>query len=148
MKPILVADNNATCLHDLSDSVKGAGYDVIPAKNYKEAMAVIGNHGAELAVVDLRLEEDEDENDLSGIHVAEDTDRTVPKIIVSNFASIKDAAEHLKLDLEVFPTILDFVHKSQISSRLIPSIERAIKLKKTLLSAVQGKVTAQLDKDY
>lgn len=148
MKPILVADNDPTWLHNLSDIIQNAGYDVIPAKNYKEAMAIIGNHDAELAVVDLRLEEDEDKSDISGLHVAEDTDRTVPKIIVSGFSNIKDAAEHLKLDLEGFPTILDFVEKTQVSRRLIPSIQRAIKLKKTLLSVAQGKVTSQLNKDY
>lgn len=148
MKPILVADNDPVWVRNLSEIIQGAGYSVISAKNPKEAMAIIGNHEADLAVVDLRLEEDTDPNDISGLHVAEDTDRTVPKIIVSGYATISDAAQHLKLDLEGFPTILDFVLKTEVSKRLVPSIQRAMKLKKTLLSVAEGKVATQLNKDY
>jgi DNA-binding NtrC family response regulator len=82
MTAILVADNDPGWLQNLTGIVERGGYSVIPATNRKEAMAVIGRHEADVAVLDLRLDEDLDADDISGLQVAEDTDRTIPKIIV------------------------------------------------------------------
>ncbi|HSS22066.1 MAG TPA: response regulator [Pyrinomonadaceae bacterium] len=149
MTAILVADNDTTWVENLTGIIGGeGGYTVIPAHTPKEAMAIIGRHEADIAILDLRMVRDDDEHDYSGLHVAEDTDRMVPKIIVSAFTSIRDAAESLQIDVEGLPGIVDFVEKQHVKTRLLPSIEKAMKIKRRWLTGAQTTVANQLSQDY
>ncbi|MEA2203962.1 MAG: hypothetical protein QOE77_738 [Blastocatellia bacterium] len=148
MTAILVADNRPKELEAMTKIITAAGFNVITATNRKDAMGVIGRHEVEVAVLDLRLQDESDDDDLSGLSVAEDTDRLVPKIIVSKWVSLEEAVKHLKIDTEGLPGIIDFVSKSEIKTKLIPLIEKALKIRKTFVSMAQTTVSAQLDKDY
>jgi CheY-like chemotaxis protein len=148
MTAVLVADNTGKELADMTKLIEARGFSVVPATNRKEAMGVIGRHEVDIAVIDLRLEDEGDVDDISGLSVAEDTDRLIPKIIVSKFPSLEDATEHLKIDIHGLPGIVDFVQKSQIKKELIPKIERAMRIRKTFVSLARTTVAYQLDKDY
>jgi CheY-like chemotaxis protein len=151
MTSILVADNNEKWLDDLCDVFKGK-YGVIRATNPKEAMAVIASHSADIAVLDLRLKEDTSDYDISGFKVARDSDRMVPKIIVSNYASEKEFAaaypHAFQIDIDAFPVLVDFVEKGEITSKLIPSVEHALRVKETWSLSAQSKISKELKIDH
>lgn len=148
MTAILVADNEAQWLSDMCRIIESNGYGVIRAGNPKEALAVLGRHQADVAVLDLRLKNDKNKYDISGLEVAADSDRTIPKIIVSSFASEEAVIQGLKIDIDSYPAIVEFVQKGEIQKKLIPSIEKALRLKDTWSVAAQTKISKQLNDDY
>jgi CheY-like chemotaxis protein len=151
MTSILVADNDDKWLDDLCKIIGGKGYGVIRATNPTDAMAVIGSHSADVAVLDLKLKDDS-EYDISGFNVARDSDRMVPKIIVSGYKNqrefSKDYPNAFQIGIDAFPVIVDFVEKGDIISKLIPSIENALRIKDTWTLSTQSKISTQLKKDH
>jgi CheY-like chemotaxis protein len=148
MTAILIADNAPYWLKQMSIVVQNYGFSVVSAHNPNEALTILGRHEADIAVLDLRLEDDTDDHDVTGLNVAEQTDRMIPKIIVSDYANISDAAEKLRIDIQGFPGIVDFVKKDRIETSLIPSIERAMKIRQTWLAMAQSTVSNHLYQDY
>jgi ActR/RegA family two-component response regulator len=148
MTAILIADNNADWLKSLTGIVQDGGFSIISASTRRGAEAVLSKREADVAVLDLRLEDDTDDYDISGIEIAEKSDRMVPKIIVSEFGSVTDAAQSLKIDIDGYPQIVDFVKKTDISTDLIRSIERAIKIKDAWHATAQVRLLNQLRTDY
>lgn len=148
MTAILVADNEAKWLSDMCRIIERRGYLAIPAGNPKEAMGVLARHQADIAVLDLRLKDNTNDYDISGLDVAADSDRTIPKIIVSEYASEKDVAKGLKIDIDSYPAIVDFVEKGEIETKLIPAVERALRVKDTWSLTAQTKISKQLNDDY
>jgi|KBSSwiStaDraftv2_1062776.scaffolds.fasta_scaffold140164_2 CheY-like chemotaxis protein len=151
MTSILVADNDETWLNDLCAVIEGHQYQVIRATTPERAMAILGSHSADIAVLDLKLKDD-GEYDISGFKVARDSDRTVPKIIVSQYSSEKDFAQAypraFQVDVDAFPVVVDFVEKGAIESKLIPSVEHALRVKDTWSLSAQSKISKELKKDH
>lgn len=148
MNSILVVDNNPKDLYNVSLVIRNHGFSVVSATNRKDAMAVLGQKKVDLAVLDLRLIDDTDKFDITGLEIAGTSDRLIPKIIVSQYESPDAAAQGLKIDVEGYPSIIDFIGKADISTKLIPAVQRAMKIKKTWQAMVQSSVTGQLNKDY
>jgi len=151
MTSILVADNDEQWLNDLCKVIEGENYNVIRATTPERALAVLGSHSADVAVLDLRLG-DESDYDISGFMVARNSDRTVPKIIVSNYASEREFAQTypraLQVDVDSFPVLVDFVEKGSIQSKLIPSIEHALRVKDTWSLSAQSRIAKDLKDDH
>lgn len=151
MTSILVADNDEQWLNDLCKVIEGENYDVIRASTPEKALAVLGSHSADVAVLDLRLG-DESDYDISGFMVARNSDRMVPKIIVSNYANEREFAQTypraLQVDVDAFPVLVDFVEKGSIQSKLIPSIEHALRVKDTWSLSAQSRMSKDLKEDH
>ena len=151
MTSILVADNNEKWLNDMCDVIERHHYHVIRANTPERAMAILGSHSADIAVLDLKLKDD-GPHDISGFKVARDSDRMVPKIIVSQYSSEKDFAQAypraFHVDVDAFPVLVDFVEKGAIESKLIPSIEHALRVKDTWSLSAQSKISKELKKDH
>ena len=152
MTSILVADNNKKWLDDLCAVIEGHHYQVIRANTPERAMAILGSHSADIAVLDLRLKDDGSDHDISGFKVARDSDRMIPKIIVSQYESEKDFAQAhpraFQVDVDAFPVLVDFVEKGAIASKLIPSVEHALRVKDTWSLSAQSKISKELKKDH
>ena len=148
MTTVLVADNDPISLRRMSDIVQDKGFSVLRAINPSQAKAIIGSHRADVAVIDLRLEDDTDEHDLTGLEVAEKTDEMIPKIIVSRFESKAVLTDALKINIKGSPTIVDFVRKTEIATSLIPAIENTVRIRQTWSAMAQSKVSNQLYQDY
>jgi CheY-like chemotaxis protein len=153
MTSILVADNNDSWLNDLCEVLEKQGrYRTIRAKNPKDAMAIIGSHSADIAVLDLRLKDDASDYDISGFKVARDSDRMVPKIIVSSFSDEREFAKAyphaFQIGVDAFPVLVDFVEKGAIGSKLLPSIEHALRVKDTWTLSAQSRISSELKKDH
>ena len=68
-----------------------------------EARNILEQGGIDLAIVDLRLLNDGDEKDISGLTLARETARSVPKIILTRFATVEAVREALGPQLEGLP---------------------------------------------
>jgi CheY-like chemotaxis protein len=147
MTTVLVADNMHNALLLLSRDVKRGGYRVVTATNPEQAAAILNSGSVDIGVLDLRLTDDSP-NDLSGIKVARETNRFIPKIIVSSYESFEAAREALGVNLDSLPAAVDFVKKDKLATDLLPAIERALKLKRMWSENAQNRVSEQLNQDY
>ena len=80
---ILFADNDLDFLETRQTFLKNAGYHVIPATSPDEAKAILKKQKIDIAIIDVRLFNDEDEGDLSGLDLARTVAPSVPKIILT-----------------------------------------------------------------
>lgn len=147
MATVLVADNMHNQLLLLSRYVKQGRHKVVTATNPEQATAILNSGGVDVAVLDLRLTDDS-ANDLSGIRVAKETNRSIPKIIVSSYESFEVARDALGMNLDSLPAAVDFIKKDKVATDLLPAIDRALQLKRMWSENAQNRISEQLNQDY
>lgn len=123
---VLVADNDSDALEILTEFLEDAGYDVVMAKDPLEAEQIMAHERLHLAILDLRLREDSDQNDRSGLRLAKLVARALPKIIFTRFPVHEDVREALKPDSYHLPPAVDFVDKRHGYQSLAESIEEVL----------------------
>lgn len=90
-KTIILADNNRASLKNWAAVLRATGYRVREANSFSAAERLLAQREGDLAVLDLRLKDDEDESDLSGLELAESHGVAVPTIILT--AEVSKQAE-------------------------------------------------------
>jgi CheY-like chemotaxis protein len=148
-KTILLADNNEASRSSWGRVLTGAGYNVQLARNTSEAHNILQSMEVDIAVLDLRLENDDDENDISGLLLAKDEAyRNIPKIILTAFhAGYKNLRDVLGALVEDIPPAIAFVHKDEGPQALIEVIKKT----STYWSHLQlstAKVSQQIKNDH
>jgi DNA-binding NtrC family response regulator len=149
-RTILFADNDPDFLDTRREFLEKEGYRVIPATDPTEARRLLEKGGIDLAVLDVRLVNDDDEKDTSGLTLAKDPAyRPVPKIILTNFPTYQAVREALSPALDGLPPAVDFLDKREGPDALIAAIRRSIAVyveKKP--KQVSLDLAEQLEKDY
>jgi CheY-like chemotaxis protein len=145
-KKILLVDDNVDFLRTRSELLREAGYIVNTASSASEARDYIQHSDFDLAILDLKLEGNADD-DFSGLKLAQEISPWLPKIILSRYPSVKAVREALKTGPEGFPTALDFVDKGGGMEALEPVIRRALGLNLAWLRSVQS-TDEGLERDY
>ncbi|HEY5838425.1 MAG TPA: response regulator [Pyrinomonadaceae bacterium] len=152
MSAILVADNDPHWLNVMCGLLAPAQHTLIRATSPSEALAALSEQRVDLAVLDLRLKDNANDYDISGFKVAKDSDHSIPKIIVSHFKSEREFADAypaaFKMDENARPIIVDYVQKGELETKLLPSVQNALKIKVTWSSASQSKIAQLLHGDY
>lgn len=121
---------------------------VIPAATPTEARRRLESGKIDLAILDIRLEDDDDERDVSGFILAREVARTVPKIILTGFPSFEAAREALRPHLDGLPAAVDFVAKSEGPAALLRAVRNALGFgSEWLRTAIDG-TAKRLEKDY
>ena len=110
---ILIADNNADYRTVCAKFLRAAGYQVCQADGPDQARHMVQTTHIHLAVLDLRMVNDDDSKDQSGLALARELPRSLPKIILTAFPTYQDVREALKLDADRLPAAIDFVDKKQ-----------------------------------
>jgi DNA-binding NtrC family response regulator len=146
---ILFADNDANFLKTRSEFLEHESYRVIPATDPIEARQALERGGIDLAILDIRLRDDDDEKDTSGLTLAKEVSCPVPKIILTAFPSVDAVREALKPQLSGLPAATDFVSKREGPEALIAAVERsiAVHLKRHPKQVVLN-LSEQLEEDY
>lgn len=80
---ILFADNDPDFLETRSGFLKEEGYEVVMASSPTDARRKLEQGGIDLAILDVRLTNDDDEKDTSGLALAKAIGHAVPKIILT-----------------------------------------------------------------
>ncbi|HUM71760.1 MAG TPA: response regulator, partial [Chloroflexota bacterium] len=93
---LLWADNIPETLELYSEFFGNAGYHILTATNAEEARLALRQRRIHLAVLDMRLEREEDDKDMSGYNIARTEAPGVPKIILTAWPSLRDAVQSLK----------------------------------------------------
>jgi glycine cleavage system regulatory protein/CheY-like chemotaxis protein len=127
MGAVLLADNDRLFLEVGSESLTQAGYKVFKAETLQEAERLLNEEYVQVAILDLRLEDDADPKDESGLELAKKAEyRLVPKIILINYPAMDIVREALAADKESGLPAVEFVQKQEGPEALIEAVERTI----------------------
>ena len=123
---LLLVDNDPDFLIISGEYLENVGYRVIQAHNRDEAEHILETTNVHLIILDLRLNDDKDEKDRSGLIAAETIAHQVPKIILTKFPTYQDVVRALKMDAHHLQPAIDFVDKREGLDKLRQSIEESL----------------------
>lgn len=123
---ILIADNDPNYLKSRSELLEENGYRVIGVSTPIEAEKIMKAGKVDLAILDIRLVDDRDEKDVSGLTLASEVARFLPKIIMTEHATGKNATAALKPQLDGLPSAVEFVDKKGGVEALLEAIRMAL----------------------
>ena len=124
---ILFADNDHSFLDIRRQFLEDAGYSVIPVYTEEEARRQLReNQEIDLAILDIRLVEDKDDKDLSGLEIAREEARQTPKIILTSFPNVDNTRMALKVLSDGLPPAVEFVDKEEGPKALLKAIRYAL----------------------
>lgn len=124
---ILFVDNEPHLLDTSKEFLEKSGYTVITASNPAEAKQKLELGGIDLAILDIRLENDDDERDMSGLMLAKRAARSIPKIIVTSFPSYDYVREALRPQLDGLPVAVGFLARDEGLMALLETVEDILK---------------------
>jgi CheY-like chemotaxis protein len=125
------------------------GYLVTQANTRQEARDAMKNRKIDLAIMDMRLNDDRDENDYSGLELAAERPfRHIPKIILTAYST---TYEQQRKVWEIIggepPAVIAFVGKSEEPDTLLQEISRAFEIWPRL-SHLASPVTDRINSDH
>jgi CheY-like chemotaxis protein len=146
---LLLADNDEESRTTWARLLSNAGYHVRTAGSPDEARAILGTTAVDVAVLDLRLVDDDAENDYSGLLLAKDPAYTrVPKIILTAFPTdSQHLREVLGAALDDLPTVVAFVDKAEGFKVLLDVIRNTLEVWPRLRRSTI-KVSDQINTDH
>lgn len=99
MKPrILLVENAAETRETTARLLEGENFEVLRAADDQEARTIMAQHLVHLALIDVRLVDDDDRNDTRGLDLCRQIDGDIPRIIVTahpNWEIVRTLAESL-----------------------------------------------------
>jgi CheY-like chemotaxis protein len=119
---ILFADNDSRFLKIRKEFLDEEGYQVVTATNPVDARKILEKGKVDIAILDIRMIEDRDERDLSGLILAKETARNIPKIILTGFPTWDAVRDALGIDLNGLPPAVDFIWKGEGPEAMLRSI--------------------------
>lgn len=145
---ILFSDNDPDFLKSQKEFLEQEGYEVILAANPTEARRVLELGRVDLAIIDIRLVNDSDEKDISGLTLAKETASSVPKIILTGFPTYEAVREALGPALEGLPPAVDFIAKQEGPEPLLRAVRKVLNYEIPLFRETINGIFEQLQKDY
>ena len=124
---ILLVDNNDDYRHTLDEFLTVLGYRVITAANPFQARNILASQTVDLIMTGVRLIDDSDPLDKSGLELAKQVVPQVPKIIMTAFPTVKLARDALRLNEYGQSIAVDFIGKNEIEV-LRTAVQKALPL--------------------
>ncbi|MBM3299269.1 MAG: winged helix-turn-helix domain-containing protein [Deltaproteobacteria bacterium] len=122
---ILLADNDSDFLNTRAEFLENAGYQVLKALTLAEAERLLREAYVHLAILDIRMENDDDEKDVSGLILAKDPAfRPVPKIMLTGFPTTDAVRESLRVQVDGLQPAVDFLEKKEGPEAMTQVVER------------------------
>ncbi len=126
-KTILIIDNDKAFLKGKSELLEMVGYNVLTATTTAEAREIIQDQRPDLVLLDVRLIDDNEPKDESGLGFAYYLrDHGIPSIIITAYSTPEIARQTLGSDDHDRPLALDFLGKTESNKKLIQTIEKAL----------------------
>jgi DNA-binding response OmpR family regulator len=123
---ILFADNNAD-FRTTRARLLHPHYQVLEASSVQEAEQCLHERWVHLAILDIRLEDDSDKKDISGLQLAQaPAYRALPKIILTSYATVEAARVALGPVLGGLPPAVNFLQKDEGAEAMIAAIEESL----------------------
>jgi DNA-binding NtrC family response regulator len=128
---ILFADNDQDFLETRREFLEKAGYTVIPAFSPIEARKKLEEENPDLAILDIRLINDDDEKDNTGLELAKELNRSMPVLLLTGYPSFEYARQVLKPQLDGLPAAYDFIVKGDGPDALLTAVRHVLEVAKT-----------------
>lgn len=148
---VLFADNHTETREVFEKALVGEGYKVRLASNLQQARSILMRGGLDLAVLDMRLEDDDDPTDISGLNLAVDIAfRHIPKIILTGYKPSPDDISKLQeLSVDELPSAVTWVDKGKGPEKLLETIPKVISFWSRLqqVQNLAGKISKRLEDD-
>ena len=146
---ILLADNDSDFLKTRKEFLELAGFVVTATQDWTSARQALDQGNYDLAILDIRLKDDDDEKDTSGLELARTAAyQKIPKIILTGFPSYDAVRMALEPISESLPTAIEFVGKQEGSQELLKTIRRVLKFHARNFENAIDNLTESLQKDY
>lgn len=126
---ILVVDNNPQVLASVGDFLKANGYTVLTTGSPQQALKLAQEEIVHLAIIDVRLTDDYDETDLSGLDLAAAMDPAIPKVMLTAYENPEPIIRSLGPGKRGMALAVDFVLKKLGPYILLKAIEKAFQSK-------------------
>lgn len=123
---VLIADNLAEVRNSRKALLEREGYTVLLAANPQEAREILTNQHVDLAILDIRLEDDRNEKDISGLTLAQSTAHSVPKILLTQYPSVDTVLDALRPLAPGGPAAIDYVAKEKGPAALLQAVQRVL----------------------
>jgi DNA-binding response OmpR family regulator len=125
-KLILFADNDPDFLQTRAEFLQNAGYEVLFAHSPGEAEQLLNDCTIHLAILDIRLSDDDDEKDISGELLAEKVEfRNIPKIMLTSYPSPYTTRDSLRQHPPGFHPAIHYLIKEEGPPVLIRAVNDA-----------------------
>jgi DNA-binding NtrC family response regulator len=118
---ILIADNDPTFLRDLRQVLEDEGYRVITETNTIEIRRRVEEGNVDLVLTDIRLRDDDDDKDRSGLKLAREIAPSVPVILVTRYLPYNEGPEAGGL-----PENVSFIAKQAKLETILFSVKRTL----------------------
>ncbi len=123
-KTILFMDNNLNFLAVHARLLEQAGYQVLMASTVSEASIILSSKHVHIAILDIRMEVDEAEEDIGGLVLAQDERyRSMPKIILTAHPSYEHAREALGQTLDGLAPAVKFIGKGEGPEAMFQAVQ-------------------------
>jgi ActR/RegA family two-component response regulator len=123
-KVILMVDNSVEFLATGVEYVRAAGFSVLTAATPDEARQLARRKRIDLAVIDLRLLNDDNPDDATGLFLAAELHPRMKVILNTGFANVKSVLSALRRDDLGEPAADDYIEKANGQDVLIAGIKR------------------------
>jgi len=123
---ILVVDNDSSFAKSCAEFLENAGYTVKTAFNLPDARTALEKGDIHLAILDLRMEDEWDEKDLSGLTLARQSDPSIPKIILTSYPTWRLVRYALGPTEVERPAAVSFVGKEDGPDVLLKYVQRTL----------------------
>lgn len=128
IKRVLFADNVVGFLETRTEYLEEEGYQVIQARSPVEARRCMEDEWFHLAVLDIRMVDDSDKEDISGLELASDPQfSAVPKIILTNFSEFEYVRKALGQSESGVPPAVAYVDKAEEPTDFLKAVDRAFR---------------------
>lgn len=145
---ILLVDNNPEHLETKMEILKRRGYEVVTAETPENAKALLDEEWFHLAIIDIRLRNDHDTADVSGLNLIKETDPIVPKIILTAYPTWEATREALGTILAGLPAAVDFIWKNEDPDKFLQAVDRAFQERVNLNQILEIKFDSGLRSLY
>ena len=117
---VLFADNDAQFLDARAEWLEDAGYRVLKASGLEQARRLLAEARIHLAILDVRLVDDQDERDISGLLLAQHPAyRAIPKVILTDFPTVQAVKSALAPVLDGRSPAVDFISKKDSPQSMV-----------------------------
>ncbi len=140
---VLLVDNDLDFLNTRAEFLERADYRVLKASNLAQAEQLFRQAHIHLAILDIRMVDDDDDKDVSGLMLARSPAfRSIPKIILTGRPSFQDVRQVMRPASDGLPAAVGFLSKQEGPEAMIEAVQEAVaqyvRLKMSLAFRWQG----------
>lgn len=127
-KIILLMDNDASFLDTYARLLKEEGYMVLQASTVEAAEALLQQRRLHLGIFDIRMLDEDDQNDLSGLLLARNPAyRHLPKLMLTGYPSYEYVREAMGAAESALPAAVNFISKEEGPAKLLQAVAQAFR---------------------